>query len=35
MLAFYGDRDIMRRLLAVEGRGTKWDEIGADILSAV
>jgi MOSC domain-containing protein YiiM len=35
MRAFYGDRDIMRRLLAVEGRGTKWDEIGADVLSAV
>ncbi len=28
MLAFYGDRDIMRRLLEVEGRGRKWDEIG-------
>ncbi len=35
MRAFYGDRDIMRRLLTVEGRGTKWDEIGADVLSAV
>ena len=35
MRAYYGDRDIMRRLLAVEGRGMKWDEIGADVLSAV
>jgi MOSC domain-containing protein YiiM len=33
MLAFYGDRDIMRRLLDVEGRGYKWDEIGAAVLS--
>jgi MOSC domain-containing protein YiiM len=35
MTAFYGDQDIMRRLLAVEGRGSKWDEIAADILTAV
>jgi MOSC domain-containing protein YiiM len=35
MRAYYGDRDIMRRLLTVEGRGMKWDEIGADVLSAV
>jgi MOSC domain-containing protein YiiM len=33
MLAFYGDRDIMRRLLEVEGRGHKWDMIGPGILS--
>jgi hypothetical protein len=33
MLAYYGDRDIMRRLLDVEGRGAKWDEIGAVLLS--
>jgi MOSC domain-containing protein YiiM len=33
MRAFYGDREIMRRLLEVEGRGSKWDEIGADVLS--
>ena len=33
MLAFYGDRDIMRRLLEVEGRGRKWDEIGRNVLS--
>lgn len=32
MLAYYGDRDIMRRLLDVEGRGYKWDEIGASVL---
>jgi MOSC domain-containing protein YiiM len=35
MRAFYGDRDIMHRLLTVEGRGSKWDEIAADVLSAV
>ena len=33
MLAYYGDREIMRRLLTVEGRGDKWDEIGAGVLS--
>jgi MOSC domain-containing protein YiiM len=33
MRAYYGDRDIMRRLLTVEGRGTKWDEIAADLSS--
>ena len=33
MLAYYGDREIMGRLLAVEGRGDKWDEIGAAVLS--
>jgi MOSC domain-containing protein YiiM len=31
--AFYGDRDIMRRLLTVDGRGSKWDEIAADMLT--
>jgi MOSC domain-containing protein YiiM len=35
MLAFYGDHDLMRRLLTVDGRGAKWDEIGADVLSRV
>jgi len=35
MRAFYGDRDIMRRLLLVEGRGQKWDELAADVISAV
>jgi MOSC domain-containing protein YiiM len=35
MRAFYGDRDIMRRLLSVDGRGSKWDEIAADMLSGV
>jgi MOSC domain-containing protein YiiM len=35
MRAFYGDRDIMARLLTVEGRGSKWDEIAADMLSGV
>jgi MOSC domain-containing protein YiiM len=33
MLAFYGDRDLMRRLLEVAGRSAKWDEIAADMLS--
>ncbi len=35
MQAYYGDREIMRRLLAVEGRGWKWDEIGAAVLARV
>ena len=34
MRAYYGDRDIMRRLLTVEGRGAKWDQIGAHVLSS-
>jgi MOSC domain-containing protein YiiM len=33
MHAYYGDREIMRRLLEVEGRGDKWDQIGATVLS--
>jgi MOSC domain-containing protein YiiM len=33
MNAYYGDRDIMRRLLEVEGRGDKWDQIGVAVLS--
>jgi MOSC domain-containing protein YiiM len=33
MLAFYGDQDLMRRLLEVPGRGAKWDEIAASMLS--
>jgi MOSC domain-containing protein YiiM len=32
MLAFYGDADVMRRLLTVDGRGTRWDEIGSQVL---
>lgn len=32
MIAFYGDADLMRRLLRVEGRGTKWDEIAVGVL---
>jgi MOSC domain-containing protein YiiM len=35
MRAYYGDRDLMQLLLTVEGRGEKWDEIGADVLSTV
>jgi MOSC domain-containing protein YiiM len=34
MRAFYGDRELMARLLRVEGRGSAWDEIGADVLSS-
>jgi MOSC domain-containing protein YiiM len=34
MLAYYGDEDIMRRLLGVEGRGEKWDMIGRRVLGA-
>jgi MOSC domain-containing protein YiiM len=30
MRAYYGDQDIMRRLLEVEGRGCKWDQIALD-----
>jgi MOSC domain-containing protein YiiM len=30
MLAYYGDRQIMRRLLTVEGRGFMWGEIAMD-----
>jgi MOSC domain-containing protein YiiM len=33
MRAFYGDRELMTRLLQVAGRGSKWDEIAADVLS--
>ncbi|MGH3304418.1 MAG: MOSC domain-containing protein [Streptosporangiaceae bacterium] len=33
MLAFYGDHDIMPRLLDVAGRSAKWDEIAAGVLS--
>jgi MOSC domain-containing protein YiiM len=33
MRAYYGDREIMTRLLEVEGRGSKWDEIAASVLS--
>jgi len=33
MRAFYGDREIMTRLLQVAGRSSKWDEIAADGLS--
>jgi MOSC domain-containing protein YiiM len=35
MQAYYGDREIMSRLLLVEGRGDKWDDIGAAVLSRV
>jgi MOSC domain-containing protein YiiM len=35
MVAYYGDREIMARLLTVEGRGNKWDEIGSAVLARV
>jgi MOSC domain-containing protein YiiM len=33
MRAYYGDQEIMARLLDVEGRGSKWDAIAASVLS--
>ncbi|HEV8276070.1 MAG TPA: MOSC domain-containing protein [Streptosporangiaceae bacterium] len=30
--AYYGDVDLMRRLLTVEGRSSKWDEIALSVL---
>ena len=30
--AYYGDTELMRRLLLVEGRSSKWDEIAASVL---
>jgi len=33
MQAYYGDDELMRRLLTVEGRGGKWDEIAVSVLS--
>jgi MOSC domain-containing protein YiiM len=33
MQAFYGDRELLRRLLMVPGRGFKWDEIAEAVLS--
>ena len=33
MRAYYGDQEIMSRLLQVTERGAKWDEIAADVLS--
>ena len=33
MRAFYGDQEIMSRLLQVAGRGAKWDAIAANVLS--
>jgi MOSC domain-containing protein YiiM len=35
MAAFYGDADLMRRLLRVEGRGSKWDEIAIGVLGRI
>ena len=33
MAAYYGDRDLMRRVLRVPGRGEKWETIGAGVLA--
>ena len=33
MRAYYGDREIMNRLLQVAGRSSKWDATAADVLS--
>jgi MOSC domain-containing protein YiiM len=35
MTAYYGDTELMRRLLTVEGRGSKWDEIALSVLGRV
>ena len=35
MRAYYGDVDLMRKLLKVDGRGPKWDEIAAHVLGRV
>lgn len=35
MRAYYGDQEIMSKLLQVAGRGAKWDAIAADVLSRV
>ncbi len=34
MRAYYGDTDLMLRLLTVPGRGRKWDEAGQRVLGA-
>jgi MOSC domain-containing protein YiiM len=33
MSAYYGDPDVMRRVLRVEGRGAKWDEMAPGVLA--
>ena len=35
MAAYYGDTELMQRLLTVEGRGSKWDEIALSVLGRV
>jgi MOSC domain-containing protein YiiM len=35
MDAYYGDADLMRTLLTVEGRGAKWDQISEHVLGGV
>jgi MOSC domain-containing protein YiiM len=32
MRAYYGDAELMRKLLEVDGRSARWDEIGASVL---
>jgi MOSC domain-containing protein YiiM len=33
MRAYYGDPDLMRRLVAVQDRDPKWDDVAAEVLS--
>jgi MOSC domain-containing protein YiiM len=33
MRAYYGDVDLMRRLVAVQDRDPKWDDVAADVLT--
>jgi MOSC domain-containing protein YiiM len=35
MAAYYGDTELMQRLLTVEGRSSKWDEIALSVLGRV
>jgi MOSC domain-containing protein YiiM len=34
MLAYYGDADVMRRLVRVPGRGSKWDKLAAGLITS-
>ena len=33
MTAFYGDAELMARLVRVEGRSNRWDEVADSVLS--
>ena len=35
MAAYYGDTELMQRLLMVEGRSSKWDEVALSVLGRV